>query len=378
MLIQLQPQHLAIIELELELLAIELRIVLVDNAMVVGTDDNDVRGVVVLRTGEVVDVVGLDNAVSILVTNLLTANLITIVVELLQGQDDTAVNTTILHQPLLLFNRSSFVGYEELLVVALLVNLLGNGAQRVGQLLVVGAGAALHAEHVGRRGQIEPDVLLQVVGQRNLPLALTQRLLLRKQVRIALLEHSPQLNGQRRLAAIANLNDILMSRPVALHEVLVLQLRIVKLAVNQNLDVLALPVRQDGFIPRPEQRAHRHRNGHPVIQQRPVHRLLQYESIVVIHQNYIFVFYTLVYFLLSSIHLLGAFLPYSYLRLPIGLASRRSLEPLSYLSQTSPEGLGLLSTRSTLSLPLDMPNICLTLISLCYSPNVRSFCYQLE
>ena len=35
MLIQLQPQHLAIIELELELLAIELRIVLVDNAMVV-------------------------------------------------------------------------------------------------------------------------------------------------------------------------------------------------------------------------------------------------------------------------------------------------------------------------------------------------------
>ena len=58
MLIQLQPQHLAILELELELPAIEPRIVLVDNAMVVGTDDNDVRGVVVLRTGEVVDVVG--------------------------------------------------------------------------------------------------------------------------------------------------------------------------------------------------------------------------------------------------------------------------------------------------------------------------------
>ena len=58
MLIQLQPQHLAIIELELELLAIEPRIVLVDNTMVVRADDNDVRGVVVLRTGEVVDVVG--------------------------------------------------------------------------------------------------------------------------------------------------------------------------------------------------------------------------------------------------------------------------------------------------------------------------------
>ncbi len=58
MLIQLQPQYLAIFELELELLAIEPRIVLVDNMMVVRADDNDVRGVIVLRTGEVVDVVG--------------------------------------------------------------------------------------------------------------------------------------------------------------------------------------------------------------------------------------------------------------------------------------------------------------------------------
>ena len=81
MLIQLQPQHLAIFELELELLAIEPRIVLVDNPMVVGTDDNDVRGVVVLRTGEVVDVVSLDNAVAILVANFLAANLVAIVVE---------------------------------------------------------------------------------------------------------------------------------------------------------------------------------------------------------------------------------------------------------------------------------------------------------
>ena len=58
MLIQTQPQHFAILELELELLAIEHRIILVDNAMVIGADNNDVRGVVVLRTGEVVDVVG--------------------------------------------------------------------------------------------------------------------------------------------------------------------------------------------------------------------------------------------------------------------------------------------------------------------------------
>ena len=191
MLIQLQPQHLAILKFELELLAIELRIVLVDNAMVVRADDNDVRGVVVLRTGEVVNVVGLDNAVAIRVANLLAADLVAIVVEPLQGQDDAAVNTAKLHQPLLLLNRSRLVGHEELVVVALLVNFLGNGAQRVGQLLIVGTGATLHAEHVGRRGQVEPDVLLQVVGQRNLPLALAQFLFLRKQVRIALLEHSP-------------------------------------------------------------------------------------------------------------------------------------------------------------------------------------------
>ena len=58
MLIQLQPQYLAIFELELELLAIEPRIVLVDNPVVVRTDNNDVRRVVVLRMGEIVDVVG--------------------------------------------------------------------------------------------------------------------------------------------------------------------------------------------------------------------------------------------------------------------------------------------------------------------------------
>ena len=180
MLIKLKPQHLAILKLELELLAIEPWIVLVDNPVVIGTDDNDVRGVVVLRTGEVVDVVGLDNAVAILVANLLAADLVTIVVEPLQSQDDAAVNATILHQPLLLLNRCRLVSHEELFIVALLVDLLGNSAQRVCQLLIVEIGATLHAEHVGRRGQVEPDVLLQVVGQRNLPFALAQRLLLCK------------------------------------------------------------------------------------------------------------------------------------------------------------------------------------------------------
>ena len=48
-----------------------------DDTVIIGTDDNDVRRVVVLRTGEVVDVVGLDNAVA----NLLAADLVAIVVE---------------------------------------------------------------------------------------------------------------------------------------------------------------------------------------------------------------------------------------------------------------------------------------------------------
>ena len=197
MLIQLQPQNLAILEFELELLAIEPRIILVDNPVVIGTDDNDVRGVVVLRMGEVVDVVGLDNTVAILVANLLAADLVAIVVEPLQGLDDAVVNTSILHQPLLLLNRSRLVDHEELFVVTLFVNLLGNGAQRVGQLLIVGTGATLHAQHVGRRSEVEPDVLLLVVWQQNLALALAQCLLLGKQVRITLLEHSPQFDGQR-------------------------------------------------------------------------------------------------------------------------------------------------------------------------------------
>ena len=63
MFIQLQPQHLTILELELELSAIGPRIVLVDDTVVIGADDNDVRGVNVLRTGEVVDVVGCEQRV---------------------------------------------------------------------------------------------------------------------------------------------------------------------------------------------------------------------------------------------------------------------------------------------------------------------------
>ena len=65
--------------------------------------------------------------------------------------------------------------------------------------------------------------------------------------------------------------------------------RVVVLRMGEIVDVVGC-----------EQRAHRHRNGHPVIQQRPVHRLLQYESIVVIHQSYISFFI----FLFTSISLI--------------------------------------------------------------------------
>jgi len=57
MLKQLQPQYLTVLKLKLELLPVEPRIVLVDNPVVVWADDNDIRRVVVLRTGEVIDVV---------------------------------------------------------------------------------------------------------------------------------------------------------------------------------------------------------------------------------------------------------------------------------------------------------------------------------
>ena len=83
MLIQLQSQYFTICKFELELLAVEVRIVFVDDAVVVGADDNDVSRVVVLRTGEVVDVVSLDNAVAILVANLLATDFVAIVVKTL-------------------------------------------------------------------------------------------------------------------------------------------------------------------------------------------------------------------------------------------------------------------------------------------------------
>ena len=51
--------------------------------MIVGVYNNDVRGVIILRTGEVVDVVSLDNAVAMLVANLLATDFVAIVVKTL-------------------------------------------------------------------------------------------------------------------------------------------------------------------------------------------------------------------------------------------------------------------------------------------------------
>lgn len=98
MFIQLQFQHLTIWELKLELLAIEHRVVLVDDAMVIWTDDNDVRRVIILRTSEVINMVSFHNAVSILLANSLATNLVAIVVEFLKHADDAAVYLAVLYQ----------------------------------------------------------------------------------------------------------------------------------------------------------------------------------------------------------------------------------------------------------------------------------------
>ena len=165
MLIQLQPQHLTIRKLELELLAVEVRIVLVDDAVVVGADDYDVGGVVVLRMGEVVDVVRLYHAIAITLAYLLAANLVTITVEFLEHADDAAVDLAVLHQQLLLHHSGGLVRHEETVVVARLIDLLGEGVEGAGQLLIVGMGTTLHAQHVARCGQIESDIFVDVVRQ---------------------------------------------------------------------------------------------------------------------------------------------------------------------------------------------------------------------
>ena len=56
MLKQLQSQFLTVLKLKLELFPVEPRIIFVDNPVVIRADDNNICRVVVLRTGEVVDV----------------------------------------------------------------------------------------------------------------------------------------------------------------------------------------------------------------------------------------------------------------------------------------------------------------------------------
>ena len=283
MLIQLQPQYLAVGELELELVAIEAGIVLVNDAVVVGADDYDIGGVIVLRAGEVVDVVRLHHAVAVTLAYLLASDLVAVAVVLFEHTDDAAVDLAVFHQQLFLHHRGGRVGHEESVVVARLIDLLGNGIEGGGQLSVVGTGTAFHAERVARRGEVETDVFVDVVGQGYLPLALAQELLLGGEVVIALLEDGLQPDGQRRLPPVAYLDDVLVASPVALLEVLVLQLGIKELAIDEHLDALARSVRQYRLVPSLQQRTCRHRDGHPVVEERPIHRLLHDETAVVVH-----------------------------------------------------------------------------------------------
>ena len=70
-------------------------------------------------------------------------------------------------------------------------------------------------------------------------------------------------------------------------------------AVRTDDDVCGFVVLRTGEVI--NRRACRHQNGHPVIEQRPVHRLLQYESIIVIHRFFLFLnTYTSFYLLLTS------------------------------------------------------------------------------
>ena len=103
MFIQLQLQNLAILKLELELLAVEVRVVLVDNPVVIGADDNDIRRIVVLRTSEVINMMSFNNAVAILVANLLAADLVAIVAR--NAGTGTCFTLSVLLIVLLYFNQ---------------------------------------------------------------------------------------------------------------------------------------------------------------------------------------------------------------------------------------------------------------------------------
>jgi len=54
----------------------------VDNTMVVRTDDNDIGRVIVLRTGKIVYMMCLNNAVAIFIADFLTTYLVAIVIKL--------------------------------------------------------------------------------------------------------------------------------------------------------------------------------------------------------------------------------------------------------------------------------------------------------
>ena len=151
MLIQFQFQYLSIIKLKLELSAIEARVVLMDDAVVIRTYDNDIGRVVVLRTSEIVNMMCFNNAVAIFVAYSLATYLIAIVIELFERKNDAAVNLAILYQLLFLLYRSILVCHEELVIITLLIYLLRHGTQPFRYLLILYISATFHAEHICTR-----------------------------------------------------------------------------------------------------------------------------------------------------------------------------------------------------------------------------------
>lgn len=148
MVIQFQLQHLAVGELKLELLAIERRIVPMDDAVVVGADDYDVGGVVVLRIGKVVNMMCLYYAIAVFAANLLASYLVAIIIVFLKHLDDAAIYLTVLNQAFFLLNRRVSVCHEEFIVISGFIYLLWNSIQRTSQLLIVLGGIAFYTQHV--------------------------------------------------------------------------------------------------------------------------------------------------------------------------------------------------------------------------------------
>ena len=85
MLIYLHPLHQSIREMKGEAWTIKHRLCLVDDAVVRGREDDDVRGIVVHALGEGNDVVSLYHQGIMFITYLLACHLAAVIVEKFQG-----------------------------------------------------------------------------------------------------------------------------------------------------------------------------------------------------------------------------------------------------------------------------------------------------